>query len=436
MSLADCAPDEAHHTPTGFSELDRVLGGGTVDGGIILLAGEPGCGKSSLSLQVMAIRSKRERCLYVSGEETAGQVADRSKRFGAKLSSKLFIYAESDLEAVIEEIKRVQPKLLVIDSAQTMRSSHVEGHVGGVTQMKHTAEVFKDFCKKYKIATIIIGHVNKGDEIAGPKTFEHLVDTVLLFEGQDNDYRVLRSSKNRFGSTQEVGIFEMGPKGMNGVANPSEVFMKERSRNRPGSVIAAVSEGVRTMLVEVQAKVRGTTGSGVRVANGIDSGRLAIILDLLQDTDPEGNIMNFYKCNCTVKIMGGIRVDDKALDLPIALAIASSARKIPVNNNLVAFGELDLTGGVRRATRPQARLKECATMGFSGAIAAPGSAEKKIDGFKVNQARNLIDAMEMGFAGMGQIPAMLSESKAKPGLKAAKLKPTSLLKPGTKRRKR
>jgi DNA repair protein RadA/Sms len=362
--------DHAARLPTGIGELDRVLGGGAVLGGVTLLGGDPGVGKSTLLLQALAgLAARGCRALYVSGEESAGQTAARAKRVARESGYKadsLLVLAENDLDAIERVVGECKPTALVLDSVQTVRSPTLESAAGTVSQLREVAARMVERAKRDRIATFLVGHVTKDGSLAGPKVLEHLVDTVLAFEGErGHAYRALRAQKNRFGSATEVGVFEMTAEGMREVKQPSALFLAERPVGVAGSVIAASSEGSRSMLVEVQALVGPfAVGSARRTANGVDGARLAMILAVLERKAG----LSLASADVFVNIAGGVRVDEPAIDLAVALAIASSLRERPVAANVVAFGEIGLAGEVRSVPRAAARLAESAAMGFTRAI--------------------------------------------------------------------
>ena len=375
--------DHAARLPTGIGELDRVLGGGAVLGGVTLLGGDPGVGKSTLLLQALAgLAAKGCLSLYVSGEESASQTPRaRAKRVARSDGSKwaratsmadsLLVLAENDLDAIERVIAEVKPTALVVDSVQTVRSPSLESAAGTVSQLREVAARMVDRAKRDRIATFLVGHVTKDGSLAGPKVLEHLVDTVLAFEGErGHAFRVLRAQKNRFGSATEVGVFEMTAEGMREVRQPSALFLAERPKGVAGSVIAATSEGTRAMLVEVQALVGPfAVGSARRTSTGVDVARLAMILAVLERKAG----LALAGADVFLNIAGGARVDEPAIDLAVALAIASSLRERPVPPEIVAFGEIGLAGEVRSVPRSAARLAESAAMGFTRAI-VPASA--------------------------------------------------------------
>ena len=344
-------------------------------------------GKSTLLMQALAgLASQGHRSLYVSGEESAGQTAARARRLGA-VHDELMVLAENDIDAIDAVVREVKPTAIVVDSVQTMRVGSLESAAGTVSQLREVAARMVERSKQGRIATFLVGHVTKDGVLAGPKVLEHLVDTVLAFEGERGQaFRALRTQKNRFGSATEVGVFEMTADGMREVKSPSALFLAERPRDASGSVIAATSEGSRPMLVEVQALVGPfAVGSARRTANGVDGARLAMILAVLE-----------RKCGLALagadvflNLAGGVRVEEPAIDLPVALAIASSLRDRPVLQDAVAFGEIGLAGEVRGVARAQARLAEAATMGFRTAI-VPASQRDAALGASASSALTIV----------------------------------------------
>ncbi len=383
--------DSSARVPTGIAELDRVLGGGAVLGGVTLIGGDPGVGKSTLLMQALAgLASRGLRCLYVSGEESAGQTASRARRLGAS-GDALLVLAENDLEAIELALEAERPQALVLDSVQTVRSGAVESAAGTVSQLREVAARLIDRAKRADIAAFLVGHVTKDGVLAGPKVLEHLVDTVLAFEGdRGHPLRTLRAQKNRFGSSTEVGVFEMTAEGMREVPSPSALFLAERPKGVSGSVIAATSEGDRPLLVEVQALVgQQSLGTPRRTVSGIDSARLAMILAVL---DRKVGLA-VGSADVFVNVVGGVRVDEPAMDLPVALAVASSFRDRPLSHELVAFGEIGLAGEVRGVDRVPGRLAEAAAMGFRVAL-APASAASASADIEVVRVRTLAEALD------------------------------------------
>lgn len=394
LPITDIEADASARVPTGIGELDRILGGDAVLGGVTLVGGDPGVGKSTLLMQALAGLSARGLCtLYVSGEESAGQTATRAKRLGAGGDARMLVLAENELEAIEHALDEVKPSAIVVDSVQTVRTGALDSASGTVSQLREVTARFVERAKREGIATFLVGHVTKDGMLAGPKVLEHLVDTVLSFEGErGHALRTLRAQKNRFGSATEVGVFEMSSEGMREVPNPSALFLAERPRGVPGSVIAATAEGARALLVEVQALVGGTAlGNPRRTANGVDGARLAMILAVL---DRKVGLA-VGQCDVFVNVAGGVRVDEPAMDLAIALALASSLRDRPVDGGLVAFGEVGLAGEVRGVDRAGARLAEAQAMGFKIAV-VPSSARPAADapGLEVVTVRTLSEAVD------------------------------------------
>ena len=386
QSIAEIPVDHAARIMTGIGELDRVLGGGAVLGGVTLLGGDPGVGKSTLLMQALSgIADSGLRTLYVSGEESAAQTAARARRLGAT-SSELLVVAENDLDLIMETISEVRPAAIVIDSVQTVRVADLESAAGTVSQLREVATRITERAKRDKLAAFLVGHVTKDGSLAGPKVLEHLVDTVLAFEGErGHAFRCVRVSKNRFGSATEVGVFEMDGTGMREVKSPSALFLAERPKDAPGSAVCATSEGQRSMLVEVQALVSVSGGGpGRRVSNGVDSARVAMILAVLER---KCNI-HLSSADVFLNVAGGVRVDETAVDLAVALAVASSFNDRAIPANLVAFGEIGLAGEVRSVPRAQARIAEAKAMGFTRAIVPESQAEAGTSG-----VRTLVEAL-------------------------------------------
>ena len=363
--------EEVNHIPTGIGELDRALGGGIVLGGVTLLTGDPGVGKSTLTVQMLASLSKTgRRTLYATAEEGKAQVAARAKRLNA-MSDKLYLLAETKLDVILETIDKVNPECLVLDSIQTIRTS--EGTPGSVNQLKEIADRVVQRAKNKKanggIATFIIGHITKDGGIAGPKALEHLVDTVLQFEGEKGQaFRTLHTSKNRNGKSPESGFFEMTANGMEEVPNASEFFLAERNTDEPGSIIAAASEGERSILVEVQAIVGSIKPNGGRItSNGVNEKRVSMIMAILERRNLDSKLQ-FGSRDIFLNIAGGITITEPALDLPIAIAIMSSLTSKVVPPDTVAFGELGLTGEVRGVPRSSTRITESRIMKFQQII--------------------------------------------------------------------
>jgi DNA repair protein RadA/Sms len=392
VALSEVRTDSSARVSTGIGELDRVLGGGAVLGAVVLVGGDPGVGKSTLLLQALAgLASRGVKALYVSGEESAGQTAERARRLG--IGDDLLVLAASDLTEVEASIQSARPKAIVVDSVQTIRSDSLESAAGTVSQLREVTARLTDLCKREGIATFLVGHVTKEGQLAGPKVLEHLVDTVLSFEGErGHAFRALRTTKNRFGSATEVGVFEMTVDGMREVAKPSALFLAERPRGASGSVVAATAEGARPLLVEVQALV-GSPGlsSPRRTATGVDGGRLAMILAVLS----RRAMVEVSSSDVFVNIAGGVSIDEPALDLAVALAVASSFKNRAFASDAVAFGELGLAGEVRGVARAPARLAEACAMGFRRVVLPVSSAERLSDGEKRGLELIPVSTLEM-----------------------------------------
>jgi DNA repair protein RadA/Sms len=343
-------------TPTGLGEFDRVLGGGIVQGSLILIGGEPGIGKSTLTLQLCAnLTQNKNKVLYISGEESVQQIALRAKRLDIQ-SENLLLLNEVHLESIIASLNDQKPNIVIIDSIQVVSSSEVTGLQGGVSQVRACTEKLMEWAKSTGTPLFIISHVTKGGNLAGPKTLEHLVDTVLTLEGDRyHDLRLLRGVKNRFGSTSEVGIFEMTEIGLTEVPDPSKVFLKNRSENTEGSCLTVTMEGSRPFLVEIQALTNKTHfGYPKRATSGFDLNRLQLLIAVLQKHAG----LNLTEQDVYVNVVGGLKLKDPAVDLAVCLAIASSFKKAPIDPKLVAFGELGLSGEIRQAAQPKKRNAE------------------------------------------------------------------------------
>lgn len=358
---------------TGIIEADRVLGGGLLPGSLLLLGGNPGVGKSTLALHICSDINKP--VLYVSAEESEEQIAIRAKRINVE-SKNLHLSSENDLNGILTHIDRISPALVIIDSIQTILNSDLDSLPGSPSQIRDCGQKFLEVSKQKNVIIIIIGHVTKEGTIAGPKMLEHMVDTVLYLEGDDRyEHRILRSAKNRFGATNEVGIFHMNEKGLKEVTNPSEMFLSERSKNIPGTCIYPSLEGTRPILIEVQALVSTANfGTPQRNVNGFDFRRLAMLLAVLEK---RMELVMGMK-DVFINLVGGLKVDDPAADLSILCAIASSFMDKPIDENIVFMGEIGLAGEVRSISRLGHRLSEVIALGFSGAVVPAASMNNKI----------------------------------------------------------
>jgi DNA repair protein RadA/Sms len=388
VDLARAAAD-----PTGVDELDRVLGGGLVPGGVVLLAGEPGVGKSTLLLQaVAAIAGRGGRALYVTGEESVEQVRARAERVGA-VHERVFLAAEVDVAAVVAHAEAVAPSVLVVDSIQTMTSTGVEGVVSGVTQVREAASALIRLAKQRRMACVLVGHVTKDGGIAGPRTLEHLVDVVLSFEGDRHArLRMVRAVKNRFGPTDEVGCFDLGEEGLVGLPDPSGLFLSERRVAVPGSCVTVALEGRRPLLTEVQALVvRTDAPSPRRTITGLDGGRMAMVLAVLERRQS----LIVGRCDVYLAPVGGARLTEPAADLAAALAAYGSLLDVAVPLGWVAFGEIGLAGEVRRVPGARQRVAEAARLGMTDVVLPRADAEALPErvGLRVHGVDDLADAL-------------------------------------------
>jgi DNA repair protein RadA/Sms len=371
LRLVDVEAADAERIPTGVPELDRVLGGGLVPASLVLVGGEPGVGKSTLLLTALAAMSAARRSLLVTGEESVAQVKLRAARLGG--AAEVEILAETELETVCATLEAEKPEVCVIDSVQTLYSAELGSAPGSVAQVREAAARLLRVAKESGIATILVGHVTKDGNVAGPRVLEHLVDCVLQFEGDRyHAHRVLRAAKNRFGSTNELGVFEMTGTGLVGVPEPSELFGRA-GPGEVGSAVACALEGTRPILLEVQALVAPTDlAMPRRVATGVDPKRLSMIVAVL--SRHAGVALG--QADVFVNVAGGVRIDEPGADLAVALAIASAARSVPVEEGAAAFGEIGLTGRLRPATQAERRLEECAKFGISGVVVPSGTRSK------------------------------------------------------------
>lgn len=362
--LAAIALGDETRLLTGVAEFDRVMGGGIMHGSLTLVAGDPGIGKSTLMTELGKYLPQR-RVLYVTGEESLRQVKLRAQRLGVA-SEAFLLLAETNVEEIIAAAQDAQPDLLVVDSIQTVFRPDVESAPGSVSQVRESASALMQFTKSMDVATFLVGHVTKAGSIAGPRVLEHMVDTVLYFEGdRHHAYRILRSVKNRFGSTNEIGVFEMRGTGLHEVANPSEIFLSERSYGASGSTVVCALEGTRPLLVEIQALVTPTSyGTPQRAATGFDYRRLQLLLAVLEKR--EGLRLNTH--DVFLNVAGGVRLEEPAVDLGVVVAVASSFRDIPSDTGTVLIGEVGLGGEIRTVSQLELRLKEAAKLGFERAL--------------------------------------------------------------------
>lgn len=365
QKLNDVKQEQAPRILTKSRELNRVLGGGIVQGSLVLIGGDPGIGKSTLLLQMCAELSKERKILYITGEESLNQTKLRADRLEEDASA-LNVFAETNLEIIHEAVKKIEPELIVVDSIQTIFHPDITSAPGSVSQVRESTQSLMHIAKQMNIATFIVGHVTKEGQIAGPRLLEHMVDTVLYFEGDEHHaYRILRAVKNRFGSTNEMGIFEMKQSGLHSVVNPSEMFLEERSSNVPGSTIVATMEGTRPLLIEVQALVTPTTFNNPRrMATGIDHNRLSLLMAVLEKK--EGYLLQ--QQDAYIKVAGGVKLTEPAVDLGIIIATATSFKDRAVDGLDCFVGEVGLTGEVRRVSRIEQRVQEAAKLGFKRVI--------------------------------------------------------------------
>ncbi len=386
--------DKSIRFTTGIEEFDRVLGGGLVQGSIVLLAGYPGIGKATILLQTgKSICKDGRKALYVSAEESASQVKLRAQRLGVK-SDSLYIYSQTNFEAIKRQIEEIKPEILIVDSIQAVYSDEITSSPGSVSQIRECTNILMDIAKNKNITVVVIGHVTKEGNIAGPKVLEHMVDTVIYFEGDRyKSYRLLRCMKNRFGTTNEVGVFNMCDDGLHEISNPSEMFLNERTKNNtPGSVVIATNEGTRPLLIEIQALV-GTTPypSPRRVSNGIDYNRLLQILAVLEKRIG----LNLSKQDVYVNVIGGLEIDEPAADLGVALAVATCARDVSVSPDTVIVGEIGLSGEIRAVNNLDKRIKEAEKLGFKKIIVPLSNKINKADfnNIEIVEVPRLMDAI-------------------------------------------
>ena len=394
MAYSEIESQDDARTSSGIDEFDRVLGGGIVDGSLVLLGGAPGIGKSTLIAQVADKLSQNNlKVLYVSGEESERQIKMRGERLGINAEN-LFLLPETNLENILAECERMQPNVVIVDSIQTVFSEKIESAPGSVSQVREVAGQFMLYSKGTGTAVFLIGHVTKEGSIAGPKALEHIVDTVLYFEGdRHHNHRIIRATKNRFGAANEIGIFEMTGEGLKPVGNPSEVFLQERPEGASGSVVTVCMEGTRPMLVEIQALVTGTKfGTGRRMAQGFDYNRTSLLIAVLEKR------VGFQLAgdDVFINVAGGLEIDEPAADLGVIAAISSSFRNLQIPPDVAVFGEVGLTGEVRGVLQGETRAREAQTLGFKKLI-LPASNKKgleKLLGIRVVGVRTLEEALD------------------------------------------
>ena len=392
IKIKDVSLESDERVTTGISELDRVLGGGIVKGSLVLVGGDPGIGKSTLLLQMCAkLADKNVSVLYVSGEESERQIAIRSERLGRQ-SSDMLLYCETDIEKIETAIENGKPEVVIVDSIQTMYSSKADSAAGSISQVREVTSTLLRISKGLGVSIFIVGHVTKEGTVAGPRTLEHMVDTVLYFEGEDvASYRILRAVKNRFGSTNEVGVFDMGQTGLREVANPSEYMLKGMPENAPGSVVACTMEGSRPILVEVQALVCQTNFNfPKRTTAGADYNRVNILIAVLEKRLG----LNLGNCDAYVNVAGGLKINEPALDLAIVAALISSYRNRESKGKIIAFGEVGLTGEVRGVNLARLRLEEIAKFGENLVIIPKVNYTKDLP-FKVLPVSNVRELMDI-----------------------------------------
>jgi DNA repair protein RadA/Sms len=391
MSLADIEAIDVPRFGTGIDEFDRVLGGGLVAGGVVLIGGDPGIGKSTLLLQALANVSKLKKVLYVSGEESGAQIALRAKRLAVDADD-LKLQAEIQLEKILNTLADLKPQVAVIDSIQTIYSDALTSAPGSVAQVRECAAQLTRVAKQSGITIILVGHVTKEGALAGPRVLEHIVDTVLYFEGDTHSsFRLVRAFKNRFGAVNELGVFAMTEKGLKGVSNPSALFLSQHDNQVPGSCVMVTQEGSRPLLVEIQALVDSShVPNARRLSVGLEQNRLAMLLAVLHR---HAGVAAFDQ-EVFINAVGGVKITEPAADLPVLLAINSSMRNRPLPRGLVAFGEVGLAGEIRPAPRGQERLREAAKLGFSIAVVPKANLPKqKIEGLEVIGVERIDDAM-------------------------------------------
>ncbi|HEU4432838.1 MAG TPA: DNA repair protein RadA [Pyrinomonadaceae bacterium] len=394
VAFTEIEPQDDLRVSSGVTEFDRVLGGGIVPGTLVLIGGDPGIGKSTLLLQVAdRLSGASTVVLYVSGEESERQIKLRGDRIGVTAKN-LYLLPETNLEKIFHEIDRLNPGAVIVDSIQTVFASAIEAAPGSISQVREVAHQFLLLAKNRGVPVFLIGHINKEGSIAGPKALEHIVDTVLYFEGErHHNHRIVRAAKNRFGAANEVGVFEMTGTGLMPVANPSQMFLQERPQNAAGSVVSACMEGTRPLLVEIQALVSGTKfGSGRRMTQGLDQNRVSLLIAMLEKRVG----MQLMGDDVFVNIAGGLEVDEPAADLGVVTAIASSFKNVAIDPHTAVFGEIGLTGEVRGAMQAAVRVKEAQALGFKKIVmpASNVAGLERLLGIRVVGVRSVDEALD------------------------------------------
>ena len=389
--LEDLDSTEEIRFSTGISEFDRVLGGGAVCGSLVLVGGAPGIGKSTLLLQMCAASGRDRRILYVSGEESERQLKLRADRLGVK-GSELYVLAETDLDSILAAAESLKPDIVIIDSIQTVSNGDLSSAPGSITQVRECTMRIMRLCKDKNLTVFVVGHINKEGSIAGPKVLEHMVDCVLYFEGErSTSFRILRAAKNRFGSTNEIGVFEMVDNGLRCVENPSEMLLSGRPVNSPGTCVACVIEGTRPILAEVQALVTPAAYNAARRSNGVDYNRAAMLLAVLEKRGG----LSVAGCDSYINVIGGLTLEEPAADLATSLAIASSYLDRPLGADLAAIGEIGLSGEIRSVSALNQRLSEISRLGFKRCV-IPAHRQDEIrplTGLQLLPARNISEAI-------------------------------------------
>jgi len=394
VAFTDIEPQDDLRVPSGLTEFDRVLGGGIVPGTLVLIGGDPGIGKSTLLLQVAdKLSATGSLVLYVSGEESERQIKLRGERLAVEAKN-VFILPETNLENIINEIERLKPAAIIVDSIQTVFSSAIESAPGSVSQVREVAHQFLLLAKNRGLPIFLIGHITKEGSIAGPKILEHIVDTVLYFEGErHHNHRIVRAVKNRFGAANEVGVFEMTGTGLMPVANPSQMFLQERPQNVAGSIVTACMEGTRPLLVEIQALVSGSKyGAGRRMTQGLDQNRVALLIAMLEKRAS----LQLTSDDVFVNIAGGLEVDEPAVDLGVVTAIISSFKNVSVDPHTAVFGEVGLTGEVRGAMQASVRAREAQALGFKKIVMPASNVPglERLLGVRIVGVRSVDEALD------------------------------------------